>query len=101
MAPAEVLSLYGDRWAVECTSYRDLKQLAHGQEPRTWKGKGPERAANLAFWLHGAVWLYYSPAGFARSARKGVVKLKFKPLRGPGHGSAEGDRGAKAPNARG
>ena len=58
MAPGEVLSLYGDRWAVECT-YRDVKQLAHGQEPQTWKGKGPERAANLAFWLHGAVWLWY------------------------------------------
>ena len=58
MAPAEVLSLYGDRWAVECT-YRDVKQLAHGQEPQSWKGRGPERAANLAFWLHGAVWLWY------------------------------------------
>ena len=41
-----------------CT-YRDVKQPAHGQEPQTWKGKGPERAANLAFWLHGAVWLWY------------------------------------------
>jgi len=58
MAPGEVLSLYGDRWAIECT-YRDVKQLAHGQEPQTWKGQGPERAANLAFWLHGAVWLWY------------------------------------------
>ena len=36
-----------------------MKQLAHGQEPQTWKGQGPERAANLAFWLHGAVWLWY------------------------------------------
>ena len=58
MAPAEVLSVYGDRWAIECT-YRDVKQLAHGQEPQSWKGRGPERAANLAFWLHGAVWLWY------------------------------------------
>ncbi len=58
MAPAEVVSIYGDRWAIECT-YRDVKQLAHGQEPETWKGEGPERAANLAFWLHGATWLWY------------------------------------------
>jgi hypothetical protein len=58
MAPGEVLSLYGDRWAIEVT-YRDVKQLAHGQEPQTWKGQGPERAANLAFWLHGATWLWY------------------------------------------
>lgn len=61
MAPGEVLSLYGDRWAIECT-YRDVEQLAHGQEPQTWKGKGPERAANLAFWLHGAAWLWYLAA---------------------------------------
>jgi len=58
MAPAEVLSIYGDRWAIEVT-YRDVKQLAHAQEPQTWKGKGPERAANLGFWLHGATWLWY------------------------------------------
>jgi hypothetical protein len=58
MAPAEVLSIYGDRWAIECT-YRDVKQLAHGQEPQTWKGRGPERAAHLGFWLHGATWLWY------------------------------------------
>jgi hypothetical protein len=32
MAPAEVLFLYGDRWAIECT-HRDVKHLAHDQEP--------------------------------------------------------------------
>ena len=58
MAPAEVLSVYGDRWAIECT-YRDVEQHAHGQEPQSWKGRKPERAANLAFWLHGAAWLWY------------------------------------------
>jgi len=58
MSPAVVASIYADRWAIEVT-YRDVKQLAHGQEPQTWKGEGPERAANLAFWLHGAVWLCY------------------------------------------
>ncbi|MDQ6617385.1 MAG: transposase [Actinomycetota bacterium] len=58
MTPALVVSIYADRWAIEVT-YRDVKQLAHGQEPQTWKGEGPERAANLAFWLHGAIWLCY------------------------------------------
>ncbi|MDQ6614723.1 MAG: hypothetical protein M3083_08255 [Actinomycetota bacterium] len=58
MSPAVVVSIYADRWAIEVT-YRDVKQLAHGQEPQTWKGEGPERAANLAFWLHSAVWLSY------------------------------------------
>ena len=67
MTPGEVLSLYGDRWAIECT-YRDVKQLAHGQEPQTWRGQGPERAANLAFWLHGAVWLWYLATSGTRPA---------------------------------
>jgi hypothetical protein len=58
MTPREVVSVYADRWAIEVT-YRDVKQVGHGQEPQTWKGEGPERAANLAFWLHGAVWLCY------------------------------------------
>lgn len=58
MSPALVVSLYADRWAIEVT-YRDVKQLAHGQEPQSWKGEGPERAAALGFWLHAAVWLCY------------------------------------------
>ncbi|MGH9267980.1 MAG: IS701 family transposase [Acidimicrobiales bacterium] len=58
MDPADVVSVYGGRWAIECT-YRDTKQIIGGQEPQTWKGDGPERAAHLAFWLHGTVWLWY------------------------------------------
>jgi hypothetical protein len=58
MSPAEVVSIYADRWAIEVT-YRDVKQLGHGEEPQTWKGQGPERAAHLAFWLPAAVWLCY------------------------------------------
>ena len=58
MTPADVVSIYGDRWAIEVT-YRDVKQLAHVEDPQTWKGDGPERAANLGFWLHAATWLWY------------------------------------------
>lgn len=58
MTPADVVSIYGDRWAIEVT-YRDVKQLAHAEDPQTWKGEGPERAANLGFWLHAATWLWY------------------------------------------
>lgn len=58
MRPAEVVSIYAGRWAIEVT-YRDVKQIVHGQEPQTWKGQGPERAAGLAFWLHAAAWLWY------------------------------------------
>jgi len=58
MTPAQVVSTYADRWAIEVT-FRDAKQLGHCQEPQTWKGQGPERAANLGLWLHAAVWLSY------------------------------------------
>ena len=58
MAPGQVMSIYAGRWAIECT-YRDVKQLVRGEQPQTWKGEGPERAAHLAFWLHGTIWLWY------------------------------------------
>lgn len=58
MTPAEVASLYASRWAIEIT-YRDVKQVLGGEQPQTWKGNGPNRAAHLAFWLHGAIWLWY------------------------------------------
>lgn len=58
MTPSDVVSIYAGRWGIECT-YRDVKQIIGGQQPQTWKGEGPERAAHLSFWLHGAVWLSY------------------------------------------
>lgn len=58
MAPGEVVSIYAGRWSIECT-YRDVKQIIGGEQPQAWKGAGPERAAHLSFWLHGAVWLCY------------------------------------------
>jgi hypothetical protein len=39
--------------------YREVKQAIGGQEPQSWKDKGPERAAGLSFWLYGAVWVWY------------------------------------------
>lgn len=58
MAPADAVSVYAGRWAIECT-YRDVKQIIGGEQPQTWKGEGPERAAHLSFWLYGTVWLWY------------------------------------------
>jgi hypothetical protein len=58
MDPAEVLACYADRWAIEDT-FKNSKQLLGGQQPQTWKGKGPERAAGLSLWLYSTVWLWY------------------------------------------
>ena len=58
MSAAEVVEIYAGRWAIE-VCYRDVKQVVGGQEPQSWKDKGPERAAGLSFWLYGAIWTWY------------------------------------------
>lgn len=58
MTAAEVLECYNDRWAIEDT-FKNTKQLLGGQQPQTWKRKGPQRAAALSFWLYSTVWLWY------------------------------------------
>jgi hypothetical protein len=58
VAPAEVLACYADRWAIEDT-FKNTKQLLGGQQPQTYKAKGPERAAGLSLWLYSMVWLWY------------------------------------------
>ncbi len=58
ITPAEVASLYSDRWAIEVTN-RDLKQSLGIQHPQSWVGDGPERVVALAGWLYSAVWQWY------------------------------------------
>ena len=58
MDPAEVLGCYADRWAIEDT-FKNTKQLLGSQQPQTYKGKGPERAACLGLLLYSTVWLWY------------------------------------------
>ncbi len=58
MTAAEVPACYGDRWAIEDT-FRNSKQLLGSQQPQTFKGQGPERAAALGLWLYSMVWLWY------------------------------------------
>ena len=58
MTAAEVLECYNDRWAIEDT-FKNTKQFLGGQQPQTFKGKGPERAAGLSLWLYSMVWLWY------------------------------------------
>jgi hypothetical protein len=58
LTAAEVISGFADRWSIEDT-FKNTKQFIGGQEPQTWKGKGPERAAALSLWLYSAIWLWY------------------------------------------
>jgi hypothetical protein len=55
---AAVASRYAGRWAIEVT-FRDTKQDLGGQNPQSWKRKGPERAAALSLWLTSLVWCWY------------------------------------------
>lgn len=54
LSPGAVVSHYHGRWPIEET-LKSSKQSLGGEEPQTWRGKGPERAASLAFWLYSAV----------------------------------------------
>lgn len=57
-AAGEVISGFAGRWAIEDT-FKNTKQLLGGQEPQSFKGKGPQRGAAMSFWLYSAVWLWY------------------------------------------
>jgi hypothetical protein len=58
LVAVEVINGFAGRWSIEDT-FKNTKQFIGGQEPQTWKGKGPERAAALSLWLYSAIWLWY------------------------------------------
>jgi hypothetical protein len=58
MTATEVLECYNDRWAIE-DSFKNTKQFLGGQQPQTYKGQGPERAAAISLCLYSMVWLWY------------------------------------------
>lgn len=45
-------------WSIECVN-REVEQFLHAEDPQSWKGKGPERAASLSLWLYAAIWTWY------------------------------------------
>jgi hypothetical protein len=54
----QVASTYAGRWSIE-VCFRDVKQDLGGQDPQSWKRRGPERAAALSLWLHALIWRWY------------------------------------------
>jgi len=58
LTAAEVIGGFAGRWSIEDT-FKNTKQLVGGQQPQTWKRKGPERAAALSLWIYSVVWLWY------------------------------------------
>ena len=74
--PATVGRMAG-RWSIEDTN-KNVKQLLHGEEPQTWKGPGPERAAAFSLWLYGQVWGWYVQAGYKPGAVKATPEYAQK-----------------------
>jgi len=58
LTAAKVINGFAGRWSIEDT-FKNTKQFIGGQEPQTWKRKGPERAAALSLWIYSAIWLWY------------------------------------------
>lgn len=77
LTPAEVISGFAGRWSIEDT-FKNTKQFLGGQEPQTFKGKGPERAAALSLWLYSVVWLWFLQQ---KNAGKLMVKLPWYPCK--------------------
>ena len=59
-APGAVASNYAGRWSIECVN-REVKQCLGAEDPQSWKGEGPERAASVSLWLYAAIWTWYIP----------------------------------------
>jgi hypothetical protein len=54
----QVIGGFAGRWSIE-DPFRNTQQFVGGQEPQTWKGQGPQRAARLSLWLGSVVWLWF------------------------------------------
>jgi hypothetical protein len=73
--PQDVISGFAGRWAIEDT-FKNTKQLLGGQEPQSFKDKGPQRGAAMSFWLYSAVWLWYLRR---KNWQTGLEKLPWYP----------------------
>lgn len=70
LTPAQVIGGFAGRWSIEDT-FKNTKQFLGSQEPQTWKGQGPERAAMLGLWLSSVVWLWY----LSQKGRRHSIKV--------------------------
>ena len=57
-SPQEAVGLPAGRWSMEDT-FRNTKQSLGGEDPRCWRGQGPERAAGFSFFVYSLTWHWY------------------------------------------
>ena len=65
LTPAKVIGGFAGRWSIEDT-FKNTKQSLGSEEPQTWKGQGPERAAVIGLWLYSVVWAWYIRYGYRK-----------------------------------
>jgi hypothetical protein len=58
LPPATVVGAYTGRWSIEDT-FRAVKQTIGAQQPQSWAGNAPERAATLGLLLYSLVWWWF------------------------------------------
>lgn len=66
LTPAEVIGGFAGRWSIEDT-FKNTKQSLGSEQPQTWKGQGPERAAVISLWLYSMVWAWYIRYGYRKN----------------------------------
>jgi len=66
LTAAEVIGGFAGRWSIEDT-FKNTKQSLGSEEPQTWKGQGPERAAVISLWLYSVVWAWYIRYGYGKT----------------------------------
>ena len=67
LTASEVIGGFAGRWSIEDT-FKNTKQSLGSEEPQTWKGQGPERAAVIGLWLYSVVWAWYIRYGYRKSS---------------------------------
>ena len=67
LTPAEVIGGFAGRWSIEDT-FKNTKQSLGSEEPQTWKGQGPERAAVVSLWMYSLVWTWYIRYGYGKTS---------------------------------
>jgi len=77
LMPAEVVGTFAGRWSIEDT-FKNTKQFLGAEEPQSWKGPGPERAAVIGLALYSLVWTWYLKYGYQKNI---LLRLPWYPTK--------------------
>jgi hypothetical protein len=67
LTAANVVGTFAGRWSIEDT-FKNAKQFLGAEEPQSWKGQGPERAAVIGLALYSMVWTWFIQHGHRKTS---------------------------------